>query len=522
MQLAHWFLPRSGKFSDSQQASQHNRGDKMHTHILDNTPMRAIGINTAGLMAGASSPARPWFKLRTPDEQLNERPAVKEWLSGVERRMREIFNQSNTYRALRQNYQELIVFGTANDVILEDYDNVLHHYPQTIGGYALDVNDKGTVDTMYRGIDLRVGQMIQKFGYNRVSRNVRNMYDRGTLNAYIPVVHAIEPRRDRNPLKIDNLNMPWTSCYFEEGGEDQDYLKESGFDLFPVVAPRWETRGNDVYGSSPGMLALGDNKQLQHQQFRKSQAIDFLSMPPVVVPTGSKIDMTPGAKNYVDTTTNQKVQNLMDVRIDLNALREDITQVQSRVERAFYVDMFLMIMGDNRTQPATAREVAERHEEKLLMLGPVLESLHDEMLGPKVEIAFAYMLRSGLIPPPPRDLQNKPIVIQFVSLLAQAQRLVGLNGVDRLLGSVASMAELKPDILDKIDTDQVVDVYADMLGVDPTLVVADEKVALIRADRAQQQAQQQAMEAAPGVAKAARDAAEAGNISGIGRPPVTV
>jgi hypothetical protein len=202
----------------------------------------------------------------------------------------------------------------------------------------------------------------------------------------------------------------------------------------------------------------------------------------------------------------------MEVKMELQHLLADIQDVRGRIERAYYVDMFLLIIGDERVQPATAREIAERHEEKLLMLGPVLESLHDEMLSPLVEITFAYMLRAGMIPPPPRELSNMPLIIQFVSILAQAQKLVGLGSMDRMLGTILNAASLVPQaasMLDKVDLDQYVDVYADTLGVDPTLIVADEQVALIREERAQAQAQAQQVEAAPALAAAAKDMAAA-------------
>lgn len=509
-ELAHWTLPRSGRFLDTSASHNPNRGDKKHTHILNNTAQRAVGIATAGLMSGASSPARPWFKLRTPYDDLNERPAVKGWLDLVEKRMREVFNGSNTYRTTRQLYQELLVFGTGGDIILDDFDTVMHHYPMTVGEYAIDTNDKGTVDTVYRKFDMRVGQLVQKFGYAQCSQHVRNMYDRKTLNAWVPVLHAIEPRRERNPLMADNKNMPWSSCYYEIAGQDQDYLKESGFQIFPALVPRWETRASDVYGSSPGMMALGDTKSLQHLELRSAQGLDFMSLPPLQSPANTKVNMTPGSVTYVDTTGGG-IKKLMDVDFAVEKVMQKGQQIEGRVERAYYVDMFLLIIGDQRTQPATAREVAERHEEKLLMLGPVLESLHDEMLSPLIEIAFAYMLRSGLIPPPPRELQAVPLTVQFVSLLAQAQRLVGLQSIDRLLGTVVNAASAMPQLasmLDKIDTDQMIDVYADTLGVDPTLIIADDQVAFIRAERQQQQQQQMAAEAAPGLARAGKDLAE--------------
>ena len=511
-------LPRSGRFLDNA-ASSPNQGGKKNSHILDNTAQRAVGIATAGLLTGASSPARPWFKLKTPYDDLNERPQVKTWLSTVEKRMRDVFARSNTYRSLRQMNQELIVFGTAASIVLADFDKVMHDYTLTIGEYAIDTNDKGQVDTLYRKFDMRASQLVDRFGYKNCSIAVQNAYTARNLSAWFPVLHVIEPRRERNPMQVSAKDMPWTSNYYEIGGQDNDMLRESGYDLFPVTAPRWETRGDNTYGDSPGMMTLGDVKQLQVEQLRKSQAIDFMSLPPLQAPANSRVDMTPGAINFVDTTGPQNaIRNLMEVRVDLNHLLEDIQDVRMRINNAFFVDMFLLVANDTRAQPATAREIAERHEEKLLMLGPVLESLHDENLAPRVELAFMYMLRADLIPPPPQEMQGVPLSIQFVSLLAQAQRMVGVNSVDRLLGTVATMANVKPDMLDKIDGDNVVDAYADYLGVDPMLIVSNDKVALIREQRATQAQQQQMIEAAPQIATASKAVAEAQSINGRNAP----
>lgn len=510
--LTHWqdlqkyFLPRSGRFFESGSPGAPNRGDKRHQHIYDNTALRSLGVMAAGLMAGMTSPARPWFRLKTPDEKLNDSQEVKKWLHSVEQKMRDVFNQGNTYRAFRQVYEELGCFGTAPNIVLPNYDTVIHNYPLTAGEYAIDTDQFGSVDTLYRSFDMNVGQLVSKFGYDRCSLHVRNLYDTGNLSAWQNVLHVIEPRRDRDPMKLGADNFPWSSCYYERSAQEDEYLRISGYRDFPAVVPRWTTRAADVYGSSPGMVALGDTKQLQHQQLRKSQAIDFMTMPPLQAPTASKgaINLQPGKVNYTDVAS-AGVRSLFEVNLDLNALREDIQDVRYRIKQAFFEDLFLMITNMQGVQPRNVEEIVERKEEKLLMLGPVLESLHDEMLGPYIEMTFVHMLEAGMLPPPPRELQGQPLVIKFVSLLAQAQQLVGLGAVERFVGTITNVSMVRPEILDKLDTDQVVDVYADILGVDPNLVVADKNVALIRQNRAQQQAAMAAAQMAPGLASAAKD-----------------
>ena len=89
-------------------------------------------------------------------------------------------------------------------------------------------------------------------------------------------------------------------------------------------------------------------------------------------------------------------------------------------------------------------------------------------------------------------------------MLAQAQRAVATNSIDRFITSLGMVAQVRPEVLDKFDPDRWADVYADALGIDPQLIVPGEQVALIRQQRAQaqQQAQQaQAMEQMAGAAQ---------------------
>lgn len=494
---SHWkeisthLLPRSGRFL----VSDTNKGDKRHNNILDSTGSEALDVLAAGMMAGMTSPARPWFRLATPDADLNKSPAVKLWLSQCTRLMLDVFAKSNTYRALHTAYTELGSFGTASNIMMPDFKTVIHSYPLTTGEFCIAQNWKGEPDTLYREFQKPVGNLVSEFGIENVSMLARQLWNKNQLDAKITVIHAIEPRQDRDSRKRDGLNMPWSSVYFEPS-EKTKVLRESGYKQFPALAARWATAGGDVYGHSPGMNALGDIKQLQHQQLRKAQAIDFKSNPPLQVPSSLKnrdIDRLPGGITYVDqTSTNSAVRSMFEVNLDLNHMLADIQDVRTRIRAAFKADLFLMLANSTNTT-MTATEVAERHEEKLLMLGPVVERLHSELLDPLIEITFSQMVEAGIVPPPPPELEGMDLKVEFVSMLAQAQRAIATNGIDRYVGNLGQVASFKPDVLDKFNADEWADGYGDMLGVDPQFIVSNDKVALIRADRAKAaQAQQQA------------------------------
>lgn len=497
--FAHWkdisdyLLPRSGRFFVTDQ----NRGEKRHNNIYDSTGTRSLRVLAAGMMAGMTSPARPWFRLSTEDRDLAKYAPVKMWLADVSRKMLEVFASGNTYRALHNIYEELGAFGTGASIVLPDFSNVIHHYPLTTGEYCIAVDHRGQVNTLYREFQKTVHELVAEFGRDKVSNTVRNLYDRGNLDAWVTVMHAIEPRADRDPSKRDAKNMAWKSCYFEPGANNGQYLRESGFKEFPAICPRWATSGGDIYGNSPGMEALGDIKQLQHEQLRKAQAIDYMTKPPLQVPLsmkGHESDMLPGGISYVDTSgPSGGIRSAFEVNLNLDHLGMDIRDVRERIRGSFYADLFLMLANDQGTGRMTATEVAERHEEKLLMLGPVLERLHNELLDPLIEMTFTRMLEAGIVPPPPEELQGQELEVEFVSMLAQAQRAVGTNSVDRFVGNLGAVAQFKPEVLDKFDTDKWADTYSDMLGVDPQLIVPADEVAFIRKQRADAMAAQQRM-----------------------------
>lgn len=484
-EISTYLLPRNGRYF----VQDRNKGARRHNNIYDNTGTRALRTLGAGMMAGATSPARPWFRLGTADPDLNNHPPVKLWLDDVTRRMQSVFTRSNTYRTLHGMYEELGGFGTSSSIVLGDYKNIIHHYPSTPGEFAVATDYQGRVNTIYREFEKTVHELVGEFGYKNCSNTVQKLFDRGSLDTWITVVHAIEPRADRDHRKMDALNMEWGSYCFELGCDQNKYLRVGGYKNFPGLVPRWNVVGGDIYGNSPGMEALGDIKQLQHEQLRKAQAIDFKTKPPLQVPNSMKnrdVETLPGGISFVDAAGNG-IRTAFEVNLDLSHLLEDIRDVRGRVNGAFYADLFLMLANASDTR-MTATEVAERHEEKLLMLGPVLERLHNELLDPLIDSTFARMVEAGIVPPAPPELQGMDLSVEFVSMLAQAQRAIGTNSVDRFVGNLGQVAQIKPEVLDKFDGDAWVESYSEMLGVDPRMIVAGKDVAVIREQRAKAEA----------------------------------
>jgi hypothetical protein len=505
--LAHWrdladyMLPRSGRWL----TNQNNRGEAVNSKVVNNTPGMALRTLVSGMMAGITSPARPWFRLAVPDPEMMEIAGVRHWLHDTERRMRLVFNRSNTYNALSTAYEELALFGTAALVLEPDTLDVIRLYPLTAGEYMLANSGRMTVDTLYRELRMTTGQLVERFGEENCSRAVVNQWRRGEVDAWIDVVHAVEPNRRRQYGKADRRNKAWRSVYFEAAGDPDKLLSEGGYDDFPAMCPRWYVAGTDVYGRSPGMDVLGDVKALMVLERRLAQGVDKTTNPPMVGPASLKnavVNLLPGGVTYVDGQTRDVFRPAYQINLPLNELDALIQRHEQRIQRGLYADLFLMVSEQDDVRTAT--EIRVRQEEKLLVLGPMLERLQVELLDPLVDRTFRLMLAAGQIPEPPPELQGVDLKVEYISLLAQSQQAIATGAIERMAGFVGNLLGANPEVADKFDFDQACDEYGEALGVPPRIVRSDEDVAQLRDGRRQQQQALQQGQAAMTAAQGAQ------------------
>jgi len=509
-EITRYISPRSARYL----RTERNRGEKVHQEIINETGTIASRTLESGMMAGMSSPARPWFMLGPPDPGMKEFGPVKEWIDFVTRTMRDTFSRSNIYSVLPKAYGSLGDYGTAAFGLLEDDKEIVRAYPFPVGSYCLDCNDRMTVDTIYREYSLTVRQVVEKFGLENVSIAVRNLWDKGNYGVWIPIVHAVEPNFAAQPGKMNSRDKAFLSVYYEEGGDRNQALRVMGFDEFPALGPRWSVNGEDVYGTNcPGMLALGSIKSLQLEERRKYQALDKLVNPPMNADAtlrNTGTDLLPGGTNWIpgmSQTGNPGIRPVYEINPHIQELMLDIEKVENRIRRAYYEDLMLMLAQSDNPQ-MTAREVEERHQEKLLVLGPMMEQQNDDLFDPLIDRTFNIMLRRGMFPPPPQELLGKPLRVEYVSIMAQAQKLIGVASIERFIGFVTNMAATTQrfDLLDKVDFDQTIDEYGDMTGVSTKIIVPDDVVAGKREQRAQAEQAQRVAETMPAMQQGAQAA----------------
>ena len=507
-QIAKNFVPYRGRFSLDE-----TQGTDKYADLLNNKPPLSMRVLTAGLMSGMTSPARPWFRLSTGDVTLDEQDEVKQWLYDCREIMLNLFSRTNVYNSLQTFYNEISTFSTAALGMFEDDDVFVRFEALTAGQYAVGMNNKNVVDSIVIRRKRTISSIVKEFGLENVPMGVRNLWERGELEEKRELVNLIEPNDNRGGT-VFSYDLPFRSVTWIEGvGGREAILRQSGYNEFPFAVARWDVVTGEVYGTdSPALMALGDAKGLQLIERDLLQVADRMADPALLADKDLRRSLgnrapVPGSMHYVDDPSKDIRALGQEGRTALSEMIALSQRQEARIDAAFYVDMFLMLASSDRRE-MTAREVSERHEEKLLQLGPVLERLQDELLNPLVARTFSILQRSRILPDPPEELEDVELSVVYISLLAQAQRLVSQQNVDRLMDTAGALMSFDPNIAQKLNVERILDAYADVLGVAPDLLKTQDQYSQLLEAARQQQQQQEAMAAMGQMADVAQKASQ--------------
>lgn len=463
--------------------------------LFDPHGIEAFRTLTNGMTSGLTSASRPWFTLTLPGD-LGEQEGVRTWLSEVETALYAFLAQTNFYGAAKAGYGEMGLFGTEACVMVEHRTQGAVCHSLTAGEYWIALSDAMVPDTLARVCPLSTRQVVQTFGKD-VPDHVLKSYDQGDGERVIELYQLIEPNGDYEEGRASS--KPWRSVYWDpmtdKSRDNNGILREKGFEEQPFWAPRWDVVGGDTYGVSPGMESLPALRELQMQAKRRNEAIDQMVKPEMVVKSGVRLTGEPGRKVSAASFDKDGIASV-PYQIPYQAVAAigaEVDKCRQQIDGLSFADLFNAITNMRGIQPRNVEEIASRNEEKLTQLGPVIERVSNEKLEVVIDRVFGIALRGGLLPRPPAALADVRIDVEFVSILTQMQRAVGVGQIERAVSFVGNLAAAKPDVLDKLDTDELVEEYASRLGTPAKIIRGEKDVEKIRAGRAAQENAEKAM-----------------------------
>ena len=495
-ELAEFILPvQNRKFFGSQ-----TRGTKNDHRIFDITGPTACRDLAAAMHSTITNPATRWSKLRFRETQLNNLDAAMSWTSNAAKEIHNALSDSNFDTQVGACYQSLTGLGTCVLLHEEVEDNGLFQGMNFVAVHLSEVayceNKFGMVDTLYRKFELTLKQAYEKFG-----DAIGDLKDRVAFapQERVEFYQCIYPR-DPKDVKLGPTGQaapkdrPIASCYVMAKGNK--LVLESGYYEFPAYCVRWLTLPGEVYGYGPGHIARADVMTLNtvRREILKGLA---KAVNPVLFTNQNNIltgDMRPGKIVSVRDINGMR-EGVTQSRFDISFLVAD--QLTNAVKSAFYIDK-LMLPPRTETGEMTAYEIQQRLEQMQVILGPPLSRLNTELLQPLVMRTLNILMRAGRIPAIPKEVieasQNETIGgyksidldIAFVNSLARSQQLAELRNISAWVQEVGTMAQIKPEALDRINGDAVAETMARIRDIDEDLIVSDDDVKAMRDERAKQ------------------------------------
>ena len=455
-ELAEVLLPRRADFTVQSLADGERRTD----NIYDSVPMQA----RRSLSTAIDSLIKPrnvqWFHTRPRNEDLAADEGAMKWSELVSKRM---FNAiyAREARFIQRSGEvdnDLVTFGTGVLFIGEAkrLGSLLFrsfHLRDTL----ICESSEGVVDTVMITMKLSVRQAAQRYGEENLGPAARDALRSGKTDQEFDYLWVVMPREDADRTKLGAKNMPWASIVIET--ESETRVRESGFEELPFAIPRWDTASGEIYGRSPGHLALPDAETLQAMGKTLLVAGQRATDPPLwVLGDGlmSAARTFPGGITYIDGAVARQFGRVPVGELQTSAQipvgREMQNDLREQIWGAFFRNVLQLPIDAPRM---TATEIIERKEEMLRSVGPVFGQLETDYLAVVVERVFGIMFRAGAFPPPPDVLLGQDIDFRFESPILRAKNQIETVGLARQLETLALLMQAQPEMMDNFDGDAI-------------------------------------------------------------------
>jgi hypothetical protein len=476
--------------------------------IIFNTTAPEAAVQLAAALEGMLfNTGIRWFELTTEDESVNKLHEVREWLYDSTNRMLAYFDNTDSRFSLsgHEAALDLVCFGTAV-ILATESEGVFKFQARDLSGIYLKANDAGDIVDIYREFTMPAWEVAQTFGLENCSDVCKELVeDPEKKDKEINLLHYVYKRMSTDHDKIDKLNKPWGSYYYEI--DEKHTLSEGGFDENPYIVVRWSKAAEEVYGRSPAMEVLPTIKVVNAMARTILEAAELAVRPPVIVGAGTMegpIRTAPGSIMYVRQGTRDVPQPFNHgARPDIG--HEMMDREEAKIDKAFFADRLSLPELDRMT----ATEIVERRQQGLMVISPILSRLYAEWLNPVITRTFEYMLRKGMLKPPPEAFAEARLKVNYVSPMAITRRSSVTQSFMQGMSAAQILVQANPAILQNLDTDSVFRALMTQNNVDPSFLRSEQEVAMLRQQQQEQEQQQQQMAMAQQAASAAKDAGSA-------------
>lgn len=505
-EVAERVLPRQDDFVTQRTVE----GEKRTEKIFDSTALLALDKSASAIDSLVTPSTQMYHRLEPEDDALLQDKPTMVFCHELNKmlfrmRYRPLANFSSQ---AHECFVSLMAFGNLGMFTDDELGIGTRYKSIALSNMWFSENAAGIVDYVHRRIRMTARAAHMKWG-NKLPEKIIKSAENKPFEKY-DFLHCVKPNEERKSGAKSYHGMPWASYYCAYEG--RTLLDEGGYRTLPYAISRHVTSPNEIYGRSPAMMVLPDIKMVNEMEKTNIRAGHKIVDPPLLAYGDgilSSFNARPNAVNYgaVDENGKQLVVPLK-TGANLPIVLEMAEQKRQQILDAFYVTLFQILV---RNPQMTATEALIRAQEKGQLLAPTVGRQQTEFLGNVITRELDIISMAGMLPPVPPKLERSggAIKVVYTSPLTRLRRAEDGVAIARTLEGVLPLIEVKPEILDNFDLDELVHEWSDIHGVPPKIIRAREIVEQIRADRQQEEQAIKALAAAEQMAKTGKDVAKA-------------
>ena len=490
---ANYIFPRESNITE---ISMPGSSDKVK--LYDTTGVTESDNMTSGLLTNLVPAGQKFFSLTTDDEAA-EMDVVKSYMSRATRSLHEELFTSNFILQLGETLRSLVVHGTGN--VFSEWRQGLNFTDWDISRYQILEDFSGRVDTMFIKFPKTAKQAYEKWG-SRAGKSITELFE-GTSadpkkqNDEFWFIHMVKPRKNWNPRLEDSGNWEWESRYV--GIKDKNNIEEDGYPEFPYCVPRWTKTTGEAHGRGIGTFILPQVKMVNANKRDFNMVGNKWANPAIdVLDEFTGVYKTfPGARNNVMSIETARPHQGQQGNFPI--VKDVLEMERGVIREAFYHDAFAPLSGltgDRRNE----LEIRQRIMESFRKIGSPIGRLESELFTPLLTRCYYLLVRSGVIEPPPAELQGRKLKITYLGPLSLAQQNSEVTASQQWIATGKEMEDSPSGafagVADNINMDKAFRRMGRVFGVNEDDIRPEDERDALREQRQRQIAQQQALEAA--------------------------
>ena len=458
--------------------------------LTDTTASQASDTLANGVEGYACSSSKPWFDyaIESLKEGVDAIVAMS-LLQKVKSIAYKWLQKSNFYPVFRSLIRSGCDLGTGGIYFSMDEKSGLPMFsPLHLADLCIMNDEYSRADTIFRRFYLTKKEAIKHFGKERIEK--------------IKVIKDCDRPRQRfifwqlvSPVLKWDFDVKgegdWLSIYWSEDDKEhtlrEDRLKEKPFAVF-----RWE---EPVYGGewgvdSPGQLSLPAMRFVNVLTEDMITLSELSSKGLWKKTKGLKVNFKAGGVTALESGQDFA---LTQATGDLAWLAEHISYYRAVINDCYKTNLFLTLTY-NIDRTKTATEVAGLTQERETLMQSFWSRLSTQIFEPLHEWLFRQILLSGKVEDITMEelqaIEDMEMRIDYVSPAYMAQkRSFELGPSMEWMNDMIQLAQVNPNILDKINFDTFADLDAEIRNARSEIVITSEDAQKARDIRSQIQAQ---------------------------------